>query len=136
MKFSIMNGYIQISSFCLNIVNENNWLKHQRKIARLCYNMTFHLYVQLSYSIISYLRKNTYLRKDTAFLYFLLRESSENLTFAWNGNTRELTKIWSFLSFSLIFVRRKFFFSSSVAYTLCSCKTWCLGLTFYNTRKC
>ena len=73
----------------------------------------FHLYVQLSYTKISYLRKNTHLRKDAAFLHFRLKKSSENIIFPWNGNIRKLTKIWSFLSFSQIFVGRKFFFSCS-----------------------
>ena len=40
-----------------------------------------HLYVQLSYTKISYLRKNTHLRKDAAFLHFRLKESSENKIF-------------------------------------------------------
>ena len=39
----------------------------------------FHLYVQLSYTKISYLRKNTHLQKDAAFLHFRLKESSENI---------------------------------------------------------
>ena len=73
----------------------------------------FHLYVQLSYPKISYLPKNTHLRKDAAFLHFCLKESSENRIFPWNGNTQKLTKIWSFLHFPQIFVRRKFFFSCS-----------------------
>ena len=72
----------------------------------------FHLYVQLSYTKISYLRKNTHLRKDAAFLHFCLKESSENMIFPWNGNIQKLTKI-SFLPFSQIFVGRKFFFSCS-----------------------
>ena len=41
----------------------------------------FHLYVQLSHAKISYLRKNTHLRKDAAFLRFHLKESSENMIF-------------------------------------------------------
>ena len=41
----------------------------------------FHLYVQLSYTKISYLHKNTHLRKDAAFLNFRLKESSENVIF-------------------------------------------------------
>ena len=45
----------------------------------------FHLYVQLTYMKISYLRKNTHLREDAAFLYFRLKESSENI-FQLNGN--------------------------------------------------
>ena len=73
----------------------------------------FHLYVQLSYTKISYLRKNTHLRKDAAFLHFPLKESSKNMIFPWNGNIRKLVKKWSFLSFLQIFVRRKFFFSCS-----------------------
>ena len=75
----------------------------------------FHLYPQLPYTKVSYLRKNTHLRKDAAFLHFRLKESSENMIFPWNGNTRKLMKIWSFLSFSQIFVRRKFLFSCSVS---------------------
>ena len=74
----------------------------------------FHLYVQLSYTQISYLRKNTHLRKDTAFSHFRLKESSENMMFPWNGNIRKLTKKLSFLSFSQIFIKRKLFFSCSV----------------------
>ena len=76
-----------------------------------------HLYVQLSYTKISYLRKNTHLRKDAAFLHFRLKESSENMIFLWNGKIRKLTKIWSFLPFSQIFVRRKFFFSCTVIFS-------------------
>ena len=41
----------------------------------------FHLYAQLSYAKISYLRQNTHLRKDAAFLHFRLKESSENVIF-------------------------------------------------------
>ena len=73
----------------------------------------YHLYAQLPYIKNSYLRKNTYLRKDAAFLHFRLKESSENMTFPWNGNMRKLMKIWSFLSFSQVFIRRKFLFSCS-----------------------
>ena len=36
----------------------------------------FHLYPQLPYTKVSYLRKNTHLRKDAAFLHFRLKESS------------------------------------------------------------
>ena len=57
------------------------------------------------------LSKNTHLRKDTAFLHFRLKESSENMIFPWNENTRKLTKIWSFLLFSQIFVKQLFFHS-------------------------
>ena len=74
----------------------------------------FHLYVQLSYTKISYLRKKTHLRNDAASLHFPLKESSENMIYPWNGNIRKQTKIWSFLHFSQIFLRRKFFFSCSV----------------------
>ena len=52
----------------------------------------FHLYVQLSYTKMSYLRKNTHLRKDAAFLHFRLKESSENMIFPRNENIRKLTK--------------------------------------------
>ena len=76
-----------------------------------------HLYVQLSYTKISYLRKNTHLRKDAAFLHFCLKESSENMIFPWNGNIQKLMRMWSFLSFSQIFVRRKFLFSCSANHT-------------------
>ena len=76
--------------------------------------MKFHIYVRLLYTKISYLRKNTHLRKDAAFLDFPLKESSKNMIFPWNRNIRKLTKICSFLPFSLIFVRRKIIFSSSV----------------------
>ena len=41
----------------------------------------FHLQAQLSYKKISYLRQNTHLRKDAAFLHFRLKESSENVIF-------------------------------------------------------
>ena len=51
-------------------------------------------------------------------LHFRLKESSKNMIFLWNGNIRKLTKIWYFLPFSQIFVRRKFFFSRSVIYLL------------------
>ena len=70
----------------------------------------FHLYVQLSYTKISYLRKNTHLQKDAALSHFCLKESSKNI-FLWNGNIGTVTKAWSFLSFSQIFVRRKLLFS-------------------------
>ena len=74
----------------------------------------FHLYVQLWHTNILYLRKNTHLREDATFLHFLLKESSENIIFPWKGNIRKLTKIWPFLSFWQIFVRRKLCFSCSV----------------------
>ena len=74
----------------------------------------FHLYVQLSYTKISYLCKNTHLWNDAASLHFPLKESSENMIYPWNGNIRKETKIWSFLHFSQIFLRWKFFFSCSV----------------------
>ena len=76
----------------------------------LVFVTTRHLYVQLSYTKNSYLRKNTHLRKDAAFLHFRLKESSENMIFPWNRNIRKHTKKRSFLHFSQIFVRRKFFF--------------------------
>ena len=41
----------------------------------------FHLYVQVSYTKISYLRKNTHLWKDAAFLNLRLKETSENMIF-------------------------------------------------------
>ena len=41
----------------------------------------FHLYVQLSYTKILYLRKNTHSRKDAAFLHIPSKESSENMIF-------------------------------------------------------
>ena len=70
----------------------------------------YNLYVQLSFTKISYLRKSTHLRKDAAFWHFHSKKSSENMIFPWNGNIRKLTKILSFQSFSQIFVRRKLFF--------------------------
>ena len=73
-------------------------LQHDRK---------FYFYVQLSYSKISYLRKNTHLPKDTAFGKWDIK------IFPWNENIRKLTKKLSFLLFSQIFVRRKFPFSCS-----------------------
>ena len=77
----------------------------------------FYLYVQLLYTKISYLCKNKHLQKDAAILHFLLKESSGNI-FTWNTNIQKLTKIWSFLPFSQIFVKRKFFFSCSVKYVV------------------
>ena len=74
----------------------------------------FHLYVQLSYTKILYLPKYTHLPKDAAVLHFYLKESSENMIFLWNWNIQKLTKIWSFMFFSKVFVRWKFFFSCSV----------------------
>ena len=41
-----------------------------------------HLYVQLSYTKISYLYKNTHLQKNAVFLHFCLKESSENMIFS------------------------------------------------------
>ena len=41
----------------------------------------FYLYVQLSYTKISYLRKNTHLRKDAAILHFHFKESLEKMIF-------------------------------------------------------
>ena len=70
----------------------------------------FHLYVQLSFTKIPNLCKSTHLRKDAAFLHFRLKESSENKIFSWNENIWKITKVLSFLSFSEIFIRRKFFF--------------------------
>ena len=53
----------------------------------------FRLYFQLSYTKVSYLRKNTHLWKDAAFLHFRLKKSSENMIFPWNGNIQKLTKL-------------------------------------------
>ena len=78
--------------------------------------VTVQYHIQLSYMKISYLRKYTHLREDAAFLHFRLKKSSENMIFPWNGNIRKQTKIWFFLHFSKIFVRRKFFFSCSGTY--------------------
>ena len=41
----------------------------------------FRLYVQVSYTKVSYLRENTPLWKDAAFLHFCLKKSSENMIF-------------------------------------------------------
>ena len=71
--------------------------------------VTIRHHIRLSYTKISYLRKNTHLRKDAAFLHFRLKERWENMIFLWNANIQKLTKIWSCLPFSQIFVRRKFF---------------------------
>lgn len=57
----------------------------------------------------SYLRKNTHLRKDPAFSHFYLKESSKSIIFLWNRN-----KIWSLPSFSEIFVRQKTLFFHGV----------------------
>ena len=54
----------------------------------------FHLYIQLLFTKVSYLRKNKHLQKDAAFLHFRLKERSEIMIFPWNGNIRKLTKIW------------------------------------------
>ena len=70
----------------------------------------FHLYVQASHVKISNLCKGRHLRKDAAFLHFRLKESSKNMILSLNGNLQKLKKIWYFLSFLQIFVRKKFFF--------------------------
>ena len=100
------------------ISSTKSWPKRRWKFAcfRKKRHRKLHLYAQLSYTKISYLRKDTHLRKDAAFLHFHLKESSENTVFPWNGNIRKLTKKWSFLSFSQTFVRQKFFFSCSGQY--------------------
>ena len=59
----------------------------------------FHLYVQLSCTKISYLRTNTHLRKNAAFLHFRLKESSENMIVLWNANMRKLRKYNLFCPF-------------------------------------
>ena len=41
----------------------------------------FHLYTQLLHTKISYFHEITHLQKDDAFLYFRLKESSENIIF-------------------------------------------------------
>ena len=105
----------------------------------------FDLHVQLSYTEISYfipnLRKNAHLRKDAASLYFRLKKSSENMIFPWNRSIWKLMKIWSFLSFWQIFVRRKFLFSCSDSGTTSEKqKTWhyslpYIGHLFHVTKK-
>ena len=52
----------------------------------------FHLYVQLPYTKISYLRKHTHVRNDAAFLYFRLKESSENIIHRKNFRETETYK--------------------------------------------
>ena len=53
----------------------------------------FYLYAQLPYTKISYLRKNTHLLKDAAFLHFRFKGSSENMIFPSNGNIQKVMKI-------------------------------------------
>ena len=48
----------------------------------------FHLYAQLSYTKIPYLRKNMHLRKDAALLHFHFKESSEFLELLFLRNER------------------------------------------------
>ena len=69
-----------------------------------------HLYVQLSYTKISYLYKNTHLQKNAAFLHFCLKESSENMIFLWNGNVRNPTKKMIFSVFFTNFRKTKILF--------------------------
>ena len=63
----------------------------------------FHLYIELSYTKISYLRQNMHFQRDAAFLLLRLNEISENIISPLNGNIGKLRKIWYFLSFSQIF---------------------------------
>ena len=56
----------------------------------------YNLYVQLSFTKISYLRKSTHLQKNSAFWHFHSKKSSENIIFPWNENIRKLTKMWFF----------------------------------------
>ena len=85
----------RISSFRLNIINKKlTQTPAKSRLFLLQYDRKFHLCVQFYYTKILYLRKNTHLRKDAAFLYFSLRESSENIMFPSNGNLpqKNLTK--------------------------------------------
>ena len=72
----------------------------------------FYLYVQLSHTKISYLRKNTHLQK-CCFLKFPFEEKFRKYYVSVKRKHRKLTKRWSFLPFSQIFLRRKFFSSCS-----------------------
>ena len=98
-----LNTTYQIPSFCLNIIKEKT--SEKSLISVKMRHIKFHFYAQLSYTKIYYLRKKeTHLVKDAAFLHFYLREISKNMLFPWNENIWKLNKIWSFLSFSQIFI--------------------------------
>ena len=65
----------KIWSFRLNIVKEKlSETLGKNRLFSFQYDK-FYLYVQLSYTKISYLRKNTHLQEDAAFLHFRLKES-------------------------------------------------------------
>ena len=120
---NIFNEKLTSSLFSLEFDLENfifSLKYHQRKVDRntskksivfvTILHRNFHLYVQLSYTKISYLPKNTHLRKDAGVLHFCLKESLENMIFPWNGNIQKPTKRWSFLSFSQNFLEENSFF--------------------------
>ena len=69
-----------------------------------------HPYVQLLYTNISYICRNTHLRKDAAFLHFRLKKSSENMIFWWNGNIWKLIKKTNFSALFTNFGKTKILF--------------------------
>ena len=91
----------------------------------------FRLYVQLSYTKISYLRKNTHLRKIAAFLHFRLKESSDNVIFPWKGDIQKLTKK---MIFSVLFINfckmKNIFFIHWLKSTVSILPVWSFTIPF------
>ena len=130
---NIFNGKLKDGLFSLKYLRQRVDLNTSKK--SLGFVTIRHLYVEVLYTEILYLCKNTHLLKDAALLHFHLKESSENMIFLWKGNIRKLTKIWSFLPFSQILVRRKFKFSCSYFHAVCTLSSNVLRVGYGDRNK-
>ena len=109
----LTNGFLFLQYDVANLIFSLKY--RQRKIDLNTSEKSLHLVtIRPSCTKVFYLRNDTHLWKNAAFLDFHLKESSENLIFLRNGHIQKLMKKSPLLSFSQIFVRRKFFFLCSV----------------------
>lgn len=79
-------------------------------------------------------QENVFAERCT-FLYFRLKESSENMIYLWNGNIRKLTKIWSIsVLFKNIRQMKIIFFFQCIS----ACNTYqhVISIHFLLSRKC
>ena len=89
--------------------------KHHQKIPCFRYNTTYEVpYLRLAIVYENFIFTPKYaFAERCCFLGFSFEGKLKQYDI-WNGNIRKLTKICSSLPFSLIFIRRKIIFSSSV----------------------
>ena len=91
-----------------------------------------HLYVEVSYTKILYLCKNTHLLKDAAFLHFHLKESSENMIFLWKGKHTKTNENMIFSTLFTNFRKTKILFFMQCTETILN---WALSWWHWNSIR-